>query len=117
MLRLLTGVASAMCDWAAGGRRTIPRHRDDGKSSLTYGEVRRAAVALHGPGTRVRIWRDGSGHLLPPPPYREEEWLHGFEHEFQLRRLLLSLGTMTLEEWCASKRGPRRGGRRPGYNA
>ena len=61
--------------------------------------MRRAAVAKYGPGTKVYIWHDGSGHILPPPPYREEENLYGFEHEFQLRRLLPSLGVMTLEEW------------------
>ena len=98
-LKLLTGGFAAVRDWANGGHRVIPRRPDDGVSSLTYGEVRRAAVAIHGPGTKVRIWHDGSGHILPPTPYREEEWLYRFEHEFQLRNLLPSLGTMTLEEW------------------
>lgn len=99
LLRLLTGVAAGVRDALSGGRRVIPRRPGHGTSTLTYGEVRRAAVALHGPGTKVRIWHDGSGHLLPPPPYRERERLYSFEHEFQLRNLLPSLGTMTLQEW------------------
>ena len=98
-LKLLTGGLAAICEWANGDHRIIPRHRLDGVSSLTYGEVYRAAVALHGPGTKVRIWHDGSGYILPPPPYREEENLYSFEHEFQLRNLLPSLGTMTPKEW------------------
>ncbi len=109
-LRLLTGTAAAIRDWANGGRRAIPCRSGDGMSTLTYGEVRRAAVALHGPGTRVRIRHDGSGHLLPPPPYREEEWLYSFGNESQLRRLLPSLGVMTQEEWegrCPVVREPR----------
>lgn len=102
-MKLLSGGIAAIRDWASGGGRAIPRHPKDGRSSLTYGGVRRAAVALHGPGTKVRMWHDGSGHILPPPPYREEENLYGFEHEFQLRRQLPSLGTMTMEEWYAAK--------------
>lgn len=98
-LKLLTGGFAAVRDWANGNRRIIPRRRGDGISSLTYGEVHRAAVAFHGPGTKVCIWHDGSGHILPPPPYREEEWLYRFDHEFQLRNLLPSLGAMTLKEW------------------
>ncbi len=47
----------------------------------------------------MRLWHDGSGHLLPPPPpYREEEEaLYGFGNELQLRRLLPSLGVMSPE--------------------
>ena len=86
-------------NWVGGGHRVIPRHSADGTSKLTYGEVRRAAVAKHGTGTKVYIWYDGSGHILPPPPYREEENLYSFDNEFQLRRKLPSLGVISLEEW------------------
>ena len=99
ILKLLAAEFAALRDWVTGGHRTIPRHPDDGISGLTYGEVRRAAVVTRGAGTKVRIWHDGSGHLLPPLPYREEEWLYSFDNEFQLRRLLPALGVMTLEEW------------------
>ena len=98
-LKLVTARLAALFNLVTGGSRVIPRHLDDGVSKLTYGEVQRAAVARHGVGTKVRIWHDGSGHLLPPPPYREEEWLYSFDNEFQLRRLLPSLGVITLEEW------------------
>ena len=99
LLKLAAGGFAALHNWVTGGRKVIPRRRKDGRSKLTYGEVRRAAVTNHGAGTKVRICRDGSGHILPPPPYREEENLYSFDNEFQLRRLLPSLGIMTLEEW------------------
>ena len=102
--KLLSAFARVLSS-ETGDRRAIPRHPDDGTSTLAYGEVRRAAVALHGAGTKVRIWRDGSGHLLPPPPYREEEWLYSFDNEFQLRRLLPALGVMALEEWKPERFG------------
>lgn len=89
-----------ICTW---GRRTIPRHCDDGKSRLTFGEVRRAAITMHGHGTKVRIWPDGSGDIFSAP---STHWFskHSFDNEFQLRRLLPSLGIMTLEEWEADRR-------------
>lgn len=102
-LKLLTGGFAALLDWTNGGRRVIPYRRRSVAPSLTWGEVRRAAVALHGPGTKVRIWSDGSGHLLPPPPYREEERRYVFDNEFHLRRLLPSLGAITMEEWKSGK--------------
>ena len=66
---------------------------------LTIRMVQKAAITKHGKGTKVKLFHDGSGHILPPPPYREEESLYGFENEYQLRRRLPSLGILTYEEW------------------
>lgn len=81
-------VPHMICDWLA------PSFRHKYPGSLTFGEMRRAAFALHGPGT-VLLCRDGSGYIR-----REGEVCRSyFYDEIQLRKLLPSLGIISSDSF------------------
>ncbi len=66
-------------------------------SGLTMKLVRSEARRVFGNGTKVKMWHDGSGHILPPPPYRVEENLYSFHNESSLRVHLPGLPTSVIK--------------------
>ncbi len=60
---------------------------------MTERRIRLEAVRKFGPGTKVRFWGDGSGHIFPPGYVEEEHlWSWGTEHALRCHLDLLIPG-------------------------